>query len=104
MKLAEADSRTLVFTSLVMMNMGLILINRSFSASLITAILKPNRSLWVLLCGVSAVLAMVLIWQPARHLFRFGQLDWGLLTISVISSVITIMILEVIKSRFFKYN
>ena len=104
MKLAEADSRTLVFTSLVMMNMGLILINRSFSASLVTAILKPNRSLWVLICGVSAVLAMVLIWQPARDLFRFGQLDWGLLTISVISSVITIVILEVIKSRFFKYD
>ena len=104
MKLAEADSRTLVFTSLVMMNMGLILINRSFSASLVTAILKPNRSLWVLLCSVSAILAIAIIWQPARHLFRFGQLDWGLLTISVISSVITIMILEVIKSRFFKYN
>jgi len=31
----EADLRALVFTSLVLINMGLILVNRSFSASLV---------------------------------------------------------------------
>src|SRR5690606_9599097 len=37
--MAEADLRAVVFTSLVLTNVGLILVNRSFSASLARALL-----------------------------------------------------------------
>ncbi len=102
MKLSEIDSRTLVFTSLVMMDMGLILVNRSFSASLYSALIRPNRSLWILLCSVSAVLATVVIWAPARQLFQFGQFHWHLFAISMAASLITLIVLEVIKSQWFR--
>lgn len=103
-KLNEVDSRTLMFTSLVMMNMGLILLNRSFSASLLTVILKPSRSLWILLFSVSALLTIVVIWQPARLLFHFGQFHWYLLAISIVASLSTLLILEAIKSQWFQIN
>lgn len=101
MKLAEADMRTLIFTSLVLMNMGLILVNRSYSASLLTAIVRPNRSLWFLLSGVSALLATVVIWPPARQLLHFGQFYWHLFAISIIASLIAMYVLEAIKSQWF---
>ena len=101
MQLTETDNRTLLFTSLVMMNMGLILINRSFSASIFNAILKPNRSLWVLLSSVSTILVIVVIWTPARQLFHFGQFDWHLFGISVLASIVTLLILEAIKKQWF---
>ncbi len=55
MGMAETDLRALVFTSLVLINMGLILVNRSFESSLVRAFLQPNRALWILLGGVSRV-------------------------------------------------
>ena len=103
-KIPEADMRTLVFTTLVMLNMGLILVNRSFSASLIKAILKPNRALWILLSAVSTLLAIAVFWQPARALFHFGQFSWNLFTLCAVASVVTLLILEAVKSLFFKTN
>ena len=101
-KLAEADMRTLVFTALVMLNMGLILVNRSYSASLMAAILKPNRALWILLSAVSTLLAITVLWHPARLLFHFGQFNWHLVTICVVASIFTVLILEAVKSLYFK--
>lgn len=102
MQLIETDSRTLLFTSLVILNMGLILINRSFSASILTAFLKPNRSLWVLLFSVSAILAITVTWLPARQLFHFGQFHWHLFIISIVASLATLLILEAIKWQWFQ--
>ena len=45
LKLREADWRTLVLTTLVIMNIGMILINQTLGASLMHAVLKPNRAL-----------------------------------------------------------
>ena len=44
MDMPELDLRALVFTSLVLINIGLILVNRSFKSSLIGAFLRPDRS------------------------------------------------------------
>ena len=102
--LPEADMRTLVFATLVMLNMGLILVNRSFSASLIKAILKPNHSLWILLSSVMTILAIAVLWHPARLLFHFGTFNWQLFTISITASIFTLIILETVKLLFFKQH
>ena len=82
--------------------MGLILVNRSFSASLWAATIKPNRALWLLLSAVSATLAIVIFWQPARKLFHFGEFNGHLFALCIGASVVTLLILEAIKSLFFK--
>lgn len=101
MGMPEVDMRALVFTSLVMMNMGLILVNRSFGSSVLDAILRPNRSLWVLLSSVSLLLSLAIFWPPARSLFHFGQLHWDDLGICAIAGLLSLVVLEAVKSRWF---
>jgi Ca2+-transporting ATPase len=98
----EADLRALVFTSLVLANMGLILVNRSFTSSLARAFLRPNRSLWILFGGVLGVLALTIYWPLASRLFHFGQLHLGDVAICVIAGFFSLVILEVLKSRWFR--
>ncbi len=98
----EADVRALVFSCLVLVNMGLILVNRSFSASLLRAFGRPNRSLWVLLSGVGGVLATALFWSPAQSLFHFGQLHGDDLAFGVGVGVLSMVLLEAIKSQWFR--
>jgi len=100
--MAEGDMRVLVFTSLVLINMGLILVNRSFKASLVRALLRPNRSLWILLGSVSTLLGIAILWPSARSLFHFGQLHWDDLAICAAVGVSSLIALEGIKSMWFR--
>jgi Ca2+-transporting ATPase len=100
----EDDLRALVFSCLVFMNMGLILVNRSFNASLVTAFLRPNRSLWILLSSVSVVLIIAIYWNPARQLFHFGQLHLMDFSICIIVGILGLLILEGLKSLWFPLN
>ena len=101
-KMPEADLRAFIFSSLVLVNMGLILVNRSFSASLARAFLRPNRSLGILFSVVTAVLAITIYWPPAQRLFHFGQLHWDDLAICLVASVVSLLILEGIKAKWFR--
>jgi P-type Ca2+ transporter type 2C len=100
--MADADLRALVFTSLVLTNMGLILVNRSFAASVVRAFLRPSRSLWVLFSAVTSILAVALFWAPASTLFRFGQLHWDDLAVCMVAGFLSLLLLEAIKSRWFR--
>jgi Ca2+-transporting ATPase len=100
--MSEPDLRALVFTSLVLINMGLILVNRSFKSSLIAALLRPNRSLWILLGGVSILLAISVSWAPARSLFHFGRLHWDDLGVCAAVGVLSLVLLELLKSWWFR--
>lgn len=101
-EIPENDLRALVFSCLVVMNMGLILVNRSFNASLMSALFRPNRSLWILLSSVSVVLIIAIYWVPASQLFHFGQLDKIELAICVSVGVLGLMVLEGLKSLWFQ--
>ena len=98
----EGDMGVLLFTSLMLINMGLILVNRSFKASLVRALLQPNRSLWILLGTVSVLLAIAILWPPARSLFHFGRLHWDDLSICAAVGVSSLILLEGIKSVWFR--
>lgn len=98
----ENDLRSLVFCALVIFNMGLILINRSFSASLTRALFRPNRSLWILLCTVSFILALAVSWPAAQGLFKFGNFHLHEFLACVITAVLSILLLEGIKLIWFR--
>jgi Ca2+-transporting ATPase len=98
----ESDLRALVFTSLVLMNMGLILVNRSFKASLVRAFLRPNRSLWILFGSLIIFLATAVFWPPAQLLFHFGRLHWDDLGICAVAGFFSLLLLEAIKSLGFR--
>ncbi len=102
MGVPEPDLRALVFTSLVLMNIGLILVNRSFKSSLSQAFLRPNKSLRFLLGGVAVLLVTAIYWPPARSLFHFGPLHWNDLLVCAIAGIASLLILEALKSRWFR--
>ncbi|MDP1963675.1 MAG: hypothetical protein Q8K93_15900 [Reyranella sp.] len=86
-----------MFVSLVLINTSLILVNRSFSSSLLAALARPNLSLSLLLSGVAAILAVSLTWQAAMDLFRFGPLHLDDLGLSLLAGMPVLVVLELIK-------
>lgn len=93
----EPDLRAFVFVTLVLMNIGLILVNRSFSTSLRQAFLLPNRALWILLAVLAVVLALALYWPAGQGLFKFGPLHFESLAICFVLGTAFVAVLETSK-------
>jgi len=70
----ESEARALAFTTLIIANIGLILINRSWKHSLLATIRAPNAALWWVVGGAVLFLGLVLYVPMLRGLFRFGEL------------------------------
>jgi Ca2+-transporting ATPase len=91
------EVRALTFFALILAIVGLILINRSFSASVWTAIRRPNPTLlWILLI-IAAILALTLQLPLAAHLFGFGPLHLDDLALTVGAGVIVFAFLDAFK-------
>jgi len=99
--LPEGESRALVFATLVATNAGLVLVNRSFSASMIAAIRRPNRALWWVIGTTAAILAGAIMVPPAREIFRFGALHGHDLAATILVGIAVLVLLEGAK-RFFR--
>jgi P-type Ca2+ transporter type 2C len=93
----EQEVRALAFFSLVVAIVSLILVNRSFSASLLTALRRPNRTLAAVLAAVAAVLALTLLWPFASKLFAFGPLHADDLALTLGAGMIVLVSLEMLK-------
>ena len=95
----EAEVRALTFFSLVLAIVGLIFVNRSFSASLATALWRPNPALGWVLIAVTTMLGLTLLWPFASSLFRFGPLHADDLSLTFAAGVLVLGALELLKPR-----
>jgi Ca2+-transporting ATPase len=95
--LPEDQARALAFFSLVLSLVSLILVNRSFSASLITALRRPNPALFWIVLVVAAVLALSLAVPALSALFRFGPLHPDDLALSLAAGAVVLVLLEILK-------
>jgi P-type Ca2+ transporter type 2C len=93
----DTEVRALSFFSLVMTIVGLIFVNRSFSASLITALQRPNPALVWVLISVTTMLGLTLLWPFASGLFRFGPLHWDDLALTLAAGALVLVVLEFLK-------
>jgi Ca2+-transporting ATPase len=91
------EVRALAFFSLVLSLVSLILLNRSFSTSLITAFRRPNPTLAGILVVVGLILALSLVLPLARGLFRFGPLHWDDLGLTLGAAASVLIVLELVK-------
>ena len=64
--------RTLTFATLVLSNLFLTLVNRSFTQSVFQTLRVPNRILWLMLGLTLALLLTTLLVPPAQRLFGFA--------------------------------
>lgn len=91
------EARALAFFSLVLSIVSLILVNRSFSTSLVAAFRRPNPALAWILFAVTAILALSLLWPAARMLFRFGPLHADDLAVTLAAGMAVLVLLELLK-------
>jgi Ca2+-transporting ATPase len=73
--MAEAQARTLAFTTLVLANFSMILFDRSAASSMRAAFRRRNSAFWIVF-GVTLSLLAVAVYVPAgAALFRFAPLS-----------------------------
>ena len=93
----EEEARALTFTTLIVANLGLILINRSWSRTILETISSPNRALWWVLGGALVFLAGVLYIPFLRELFGFSYLHLLDIAICFLAGITSILWFEGLK-------
>ena len=93
----EDEVRALTFFSLVLSIVGLILVNRSFSTSLVVAFRRPNPALVWILLTVTVILSLSLLWPAASALFRFGPLHADDVALTLAAGIVVLIVLETLK-------
>lgn len=93
----EQEVRALTLFTLVTVIVSLILVNRSFSSSLLAALRRPNRTLIAVLAAVASILALTLLWPPASKLFAFGPLHPDDLALTLGAGITVLVLLEILK-------
>ncbi len=95
--LSTDQVRGMTFAALIFGIVALILVDRSRSSSILTAISRPNRALAIVLPIVGATLAVTLFWPPVRDLFGFAALEPASLAVPPLAGLAVLLVLEVLK-------
>jgi Ca2+-transporting ATPase len=91
------EVRALTFTTLVISNLGLILINRSWTRSIVSMMKEKNEALKIVLGGVAVMLCLVFFVPAIRNLFHFSALHFNDLVICFICGVVSVSWFELFK-------
>lgn len=91
------EARALAFIALVICVATLVLVNRSFSASFLSAFFRPNPALLWIAVAIASILAAALLWPRASSLFRFGPLHPDDLAITLGAGFLLLTVLELLK-------
>ena len=93
----ESLTRTMVFTALIVANIVLTLVNRSFYYSILST-MKYKNNLVLLIIGVTIIITGLLIYvNPLTSFFQFEALDLRQLSIAASSGFLSVIWYEGIK-------
>jgi P-type Ca2+ transporter type 2C len=73
--MGDAETRALTYTTLILANLGLILLNRSWSRTILSTLRSKNVALWWVTGSALVFLGLVLYVPFLRNLFGFGILS-----------------------------
>lgn len=90
--------RTMSFTALVVGNLGLIVMNRSWTRSFVEMVRVKNAAVKWVIGGAVIFLAIVLFVPPARDLFHFSYISFPDLAMCVAIGLGSVVWFEVIKA------
>lgn len=96
-RIPEAQARAFAFATLVTGNLALILSNRSATGSLWTTLRTPNRTLWLVIGGALALLAVALYLPWAVQVLRFAPLPVDELAAAFVLGLLSVVWFEAIK-------
>jgi len=93
----EGVARALAFTTLVVANIALIFVNRSWELTILASLRMPNRSLWIITGAAALCLGLVLYIPLLQNLFHFAPLNGRELLIAVVAGAVSIAWFELFK-------
>lgn len=93
----ETDIRAMAFTTLVMANLALIFVNRSWTQTILGSLRKPNAALWWVTAGTFGVLALLLFVPGVRGLFHMSVLEPAPMSIAVVAGLASVAWFEAYK-------
>ncbi len=96
-EMPASEVRALTFFGLITSILALILVNRSFSTSLLQALGRGNTALRYVFAAVFAISALIMLVPQIQTSLRFGHLQAADLGIAVALGVTVFAILEVLK-------
>lgn len=88
------QARALAFATLILVNLGLILSDRSYSRSFLHSFTIRNTALWWIVGGALAALALVIYIPWLQSIFQFGALSWTHILIVIGASLIALLWFE----------
>jgi Ca2+-transporting ATPase len=94
---ADDTRRALVFTTLVVANLGLILTNRSQTRTAFAMFREPNGALWWVVGGATVGMGLILHQTFLRSLFHFDALHAVDLALCVGAGVVSVLWFELLK-------
>lgn len=93
----DAELRTLAFICLIAVIAALILANRSFSASVLEAIVRPNRPMTIIFPVVFITISLIITFEPSRALFRFSTIGLQEAAFAAVAGIVALLALEALK-------
>ncbi len=93
----ETEIRTLTFSTLILSNLGLLLINRSWSRSLFAALRIPNRPLWAITISALSFLTLTISVPFLRELFQFSKITFLEMFLCGIAALTSVFWFELFK-------
>ncbi|HYM03439.1 MAG TPA: cation-translocating P-type ATPase C-terminal domain-containing protein, partial [Stellaceae bacterium] len=94
----EGEARAAAFLALVTANFGLVVVNRSYGASIAAALGRSNRAFWRMLAATAALLSAALLVPPLRELFHFERLDAPVIAAALGLGIAVLAVLETAKA------
>jgi Ca2+-transporting ATPase len=91
------DVRALTFATLILTNLGLVLVNRSQAESPLIALKRRNPAQWWVAGASIAILSVVIAFQPTPSLFHFGPLHADDLTAAIAVGIAILIALGILK-------
>jgi Ca2+-transporting ATPase len=96
--LGDNGVRVLTFTTLVIANLGLIFVNRSWTVASLSRLRVRNAALWWVTGGTLSVLTLLLALGAPRELFRFAAMSPLQVLVAVAAGVLSVSWFEVWKA------
>ncbi|MBS1170579.1 MAG: yloB [Burkholderiaceae bacterium] len=95
------QARTLAFTAMIVGDIWLVFMNRSWTQTAWRAIARPNHALWGVLAAAAGMLLLALSVPTVSRLFHFGEVGWPLVACTLLTTGATMSMLGFL--RFFRH-
>ncbi|MBF0408158.1 MAG: cation-translocating P-type ATPase [Candidatus Riflebacteria bacterium] len=91
------ECRALTFTTLIVANLFLIIVNRSWKRSAFASLMVPNPAQWFILIGGGVFLGVILYVPFFQKLFKFMPLHLNDISICVFAGILSLVWFEIYK-------